>query len=400
MGTNYKRRSVMPPTLSTEYLYTRFRKKLVNTAFSIFEWSGLPYTIDEQFLTMELIEHGVIGIIKSAGSIYAVRGNVGGSINEYYKPTEFIYANPILGNGQPTINKECAVLFLTKEDMMPFAITGGLSQLIDSTALLLADNIVSLNVAQKNSRLMILAAADDDSTASSAECVLNAMYNGKPYKIAQKRLTDSLEVNPIANLRTAENMRQLIENQQYLIAHFLQELGINANYNLKRERLNTAEIELNTDCLDTLVDNMESTINFGLEKCNELFGTNISFKIKRYGEENPENEIESDSEVALTQLENESIESVSDENSAPTETESTETLTETESTETETTKTETTETETTETESTDTDSESSAPTIIIKTDEVVIEETDDSEVASTQLENESDDSDKDGDEDV
>lgn len=395
MGANYKRRSVMPPTLSTEYLYTRFRKKLVNTAFSIFEWSGLPDTIDEQFLTMELIEHGVIGIIKSAGSIYAVRGNVGGSINEYYKPTEFIYANPILGSGQPTINKECAVLFLTKEDMMPFAITGGLSQLIDSTALLLADNIVSLNVAQKNSRLMILAAADDDSTASSAECVLNAMYNGKPYKIAQKRLTDSLEVNPIANLRTAENMRQLIENQQYLIAHFLQELGINANYNLKRERLNTAEIELNTDCLDTLVDNMESTINFGLEKCNELFGTNISFKIKRYGEETPENEIESDTEVALTQLENDSTESVSDENSVPTEESN-----ETESTETETNESESTETETTETESTDTDSESSVPTIIIKTDEVVIEETDDSEVASTQLEKESDDSDKDGDEDV
>lgn len=293
--TNYKKRNVIPPILSTDYLYSRFRKKLVNTAFSIFEWSGLPETFDEQFLTMELIEHGLIGIVKSTGGLYTVRGNVGGTINEYYKPTQFVYANPILGSGSPEIGKECAVLFLTREDQTPFAVTGGLSQLIDSTALLLADNIVSLNVAQKNSRLMILAAADDDTTANSAECTLNAMYNGKPYKIAQKRLTDSLEVNPIANLRTAENMRQLIENQQYILAGFLQELGINSNYNLKRERLNTAEIELNTDCLDTLVDNMENTLNDGIDICNSLFGTSISLKIKRYGEE--------DKDVALTQQE-------------------------------------------------------------------------------------------------
>lgn len=281
----YKQRIITPPNMTTDYLYTRFRKKLVNTAFSIFDWQGLPDTIDQQFLTMELIENGNIGIINTPNGLYAVRGNIGGEINAYYKPTRYVYANPVIGGGQPEINKDCAVIFLTREDETPFSATGGLSQLINSTALLLADNIVSLNVAQKNSRLMIFASADDDSTATSAELTLNAMYQGKPYKVAQKRLTDSIEVNPVANMKTAENMRQLIENQQYILAHFLQELGINANFNLKRERLTDGEIALNSDCLDTLVDNMESTVNDGVKMCNTLFGTNITFSIKRYGEE-------------------------------------------------------------------------------------------------------------------
>lgn len=296
----YKRREIVPPNLTTDYLYTRFRKKLINTAYSIFEWSNLPESIDEQFLTMELIEHGNVGIVKTPNGLTAVRGNVGGEINQYYKPTRYIYANPVIGSGQPKINEECAVLFLTREDETPFEPTGGLSQLIDSTSLLLADNIVSLNVAQKNSRVMIFASADDDSTATSAELTLNAMYAGKPFKVAQKRLTDSIEVNPVANLKTAENMRQLIENQQYILAHFLQELGINANFNLKRERLTNGEIALNSDCLDTLVDNMENTLSKGVETCNKLYGTNITIKIKRYGEEQEQTE---NNEVAPPQPE-------------------------------------------------------------------------------------------------
>ena len=280
-----ERRNLTPPTLSTDYAFLRFRKKLVNTAHSIFEWSGLPDTVNENFLTNELIENGIVGMINTPNGLRAVRGNVGGEIDCYYRPTHFIFSNPVLGSGEPTIGENCAVLFLTSEDMTPFSPTGGLSTLIDSTALLLADNLVSLNVTQKNSRIMLLASADDENTANSAERTIIDMYNGKPYKVVNKTMTDSFDVNPLSTVRTAENMKQLIENQQYILAHFYQELGINANFNMKRERLITSEVELNTECLDTLVDDMEKTINDGLEMCNILFDTDIHLHIKRYGEE-------------------------------------------------------------------------------------------------------------------
>ena len=281
---------LLPPPLTVDYLFLRYRKKLVNTAASVFTWENLPETFDETFLNNELIEHGSIGIIKTANGLSTVRGNVGGEINEYYKPTQWIYANPVLGSGSPTIGEDVAVIFLTSEDAIPFSVHGGLSMLIDSTAMLMADNTVSLNVAQKNSRIMLTAVADNESTVNSAENVIRDMYNGKSYKVITKKLSDSFEVNPLANTRTAENMRQLIENQQYIWAQYLQELGINSNFNLKRERLTSNEVALNTYCLDTLVDDMEENVNRGLEMCNKLFGTDIKFSIRRYSIQDTDNE--------------------------------------------------------------------------------------------------------------
>ena len=299
----YKRQLKMPPSLTPEYLFTRFRKKLFNTAASIFTWEGLPPSFDEPYLNTELIENGIIGIIKQDDTLYTVRGNWGGEPNEYYKPTQFIYANPVLGSGSPTIGKNIAVIHLTTEDANPFTLTGGLSMLIDSTAMLLADNILSLNVAQKNTRAMLIADADNEQTRNSAEQVLKSLYNGEPYKVVLKKMTDSFTVNPLSTVRTADAMKQLIENHQYILSQFMQELGINSNYNMKRERLITSEVALNAECLDTLIDDIEENVNRGVDMCNSMFGTNIKFRVRRYGEENA---------VAISQLNTDNSQSDND----------------------------------------------------------------------------------------
>lgn len=287
---------IVPPTLSISFLYNRYYKKLFNIITSVFEWNNLPETFDEDYLTSTLITNGNIGIINTPNGLISVRGNVGGAINEYYKPTQYIYANPILGSGNPTINKDCAVIFLTSFDTIPTEISRGLSSLIETTAMLLAENILSLHIAQKNTRLIAFVNADNEATANSAEQMINSMYNGRPFKVISKSIADTIEVNPIANTPSiSQNMKQLIENQQYIIAQFMQEVGINANFNMKRERLTTSEVDLNADCLDTLIDNIEKTVNDGLKVCNKLYNTNISLTMKRYGEQE---EIE---DFALTQ---------------------------------------------------------------------------------------------------
>lgn len=299
----YKRQLKMPPSLTLEYLFMRFRKKLVNTAASIFTWEGLPPSFDETYLNTELIENGIIGIIKQDDTLYTVRGNWGGEPNEYYKPSQFIYANPVLGSGSPTIGENVAVIHLTTEDANPFTLTGGLSMLIDSTAMLLADNILSLNVAQKNTRAMLIADADNEQTRNSAEQVLKSLYNGEPYKVVLKKMTDSFTVNPLSTVRTADAMKQLIENHQYILSQFMQELGINSNYNMKRERLISSEVALNAECLDTLIDDIEENVNRGVDMCNSMFGTNIKFRVRRYGEENA---------VAISQQNTDEIQSDND----------------------------------------------------------------------------------------
>ena len=282
----YKDKELVATPLTFDLLFARFKKKLINTCASVFAWENLPDTFDETFLTTELIENGNIGIIKTTDGVYTVRGNVGGEVNEYYKPTRYIYANPVLGSGNPEIGKDIAVIFLTTEDTVPLCgMTGGLNVLINSTATLLADNQLSLNVAQKNSRLMLIADTDNEATRNSAERAMNDMYEGKPYKCVTKKMQDSFSVNPLVTVKPAESMRQLIENYQFIWSTFLQELGINSNFNLKRERLVSAEVALNSECMDTLIDDIEKNVQRGVDMCNSLFGTDIKFSVRRYGEE-------------------------------------------------------------------------------------------------------------------
>lgn len=284
-----EKRTFAPKNLTYEYLFARFKRKLLNTASSIFVWENLPTSIDENYLTTELIESGKIGIINTNNGLVAVRGKWGGGLNEYLKPKQFIYNNPVVGSGNPKIGKDIAVIFLTTVDTMNVEVDGGLSMLIDTTATLLSDNELSLNIAQKNTRLMLVADADSESTANSAERVLSAMYEGKPYKVVLKRFQDSLSVNPLVTIRPAENIRQLIETRQYIWSSFLQELGINSNFNMKRERLITSEVETNNECLDTLIDDIERNVNTGVDMVNTLYGTDIKFRVKRYGEEKTAN---------------------------------------------------------------------------------------------------------------
>lgn len=276
--------------------------------YSVFKWENLPVSIDEQYLSRTLIENGVAALISQGGELYAVQGNIGGELNAYYKGTSFIYANPVLGSGQPEIGKNCAVIWLTSYDEDKTVVSCGLRDLIDSTASILADNWLSLSIALKNTRLQAFITGQNESERTSAEIAMRRMYDGEPFTVALENLVGSIKVNPISEKSGAKDiLQELIEVHQYTLAMFYQELGINANFNMKRERLTTSEVDLNTECLDTIIDNIERTINKGLEIANALYSTDIKFSVRRYGEENTadigEDELVTGESVVITQPE-------------------------------------------------------------------------------------------------
>ena len=86
------------------------------------------------------------------------------------------------------------------------------------------------------------------------------------------------------NMQTAPTtnsvyITQLIELVQYYKASMYNELGLNANYNMKRERLNLGEVSMNVDVLLPYVDNMLKERQNAVEKINEMFDTEISVKL-------------------------------------------------------------------------------------------------------------------------
>src|SRR5699024_3264973 len=62
---------------------------------------------------------------------------------------------------------------------------------------------------------------------------------------------------------------------QYLKGSMYNEIGLNANFNMKRERLNTSEIEMNSEALYPIVDNMLYNRRLTIDAINDKFGTNI-----------------------------------------------------------------------------------------------------------------------------
>ena len=74
-------------------------------------------------------------------------------------------------------------------------------------------------------------------------------------------------------------LKDTIETKQYLMGSWLNELGLNANYNMKREAINESEADLNEDSLLPMIDDMLEQRKLLCENLNKKFGTNISVEL-------------------------------------------------------------------------------------------------------------------------
>lgn len=274
---------------NVESNFTYYFKTLVNKVASMIDFKNLPENIDEEFLKEQLILAGKVCFTQFNEHVYALNGNVGGEPNCYYQPQLFIIANPILGSKEVKIRHEDGgdnvdglegiLVGLTSIDKELPGEHGGLYNLIYQTAGLLADNIVSLNCAQINSRVQVAFVADDEALANTGEKVLKDMYNGKPYKILTQDILNKLTVSPIAASGTNTTIMSLIEAQANIYANFYNQLGLSYNGNLKRERINTAESELMEGSLNLNLQTIIQNLKKDIERVNELFGTSIEVDI-------------------------------------------------------------------------------------------------------------------------
>ena len=277
---------------------------LTNKCCNLFKWEGLPETVNERFLMMQLILTGRVVWFADNGNIYALNGSWGGTPNCYYEPTEWIVANPVLGSktlkvrnmdGSNSIDKlDGIVMGLTDVDLIKQNPTkGGLYRLIYQTAGLLADKISSLNVSQINGRVSQIWTADNDALARTFEEICKDIYEGHPYKVVSQDILNKVNAVPTAQTGQSNTLLNLIEAHQYILASFYNEIGLPSNWNMKRERINTAETELMTGSLDVSIYNMEKNLQAAVEKINELFGTSISV---RFNEEIKEDEADVEEE--------------------------------------------------------------------------------------------------------
>lgn len=263
-------------------LYAHFFRELYNSASRVILIDNLIPNADINFVMTHLLTVGSIAVIKLNDELYMTNGYLGGEKDVNYYGTKVVGANPILGSYELERGKDAEMVYLTPFDNIPMmsnAERGGIYSLIAFTAALLADNLCSLNTSQINGRVQVLVTAEDSTIASSAELTLKQLYAGKPYKVITEELYKRIHVNPCASSVQAHQLMELVEVQQYIRAMFWNAIGIDSNYNMKRERLISAEIESNYTALKVPITTILDNLNACFDKVNKIFGTSMRAKL-------------------------------------------------------------------------------------------------------------------------
>ena len=235
----------------------------------MFKYTNLPETIPKDMLENYLLLNGTCFIAKYNNNLYAFTGSLGGQPDEYYRPTKYVVANPALKLSKEFSIKEDGVLM--RNDEMRY----GLYPMMARYASQLAENTLTIRSADIMLRVLAMLTAPDDKTKVAADEFLKKLEDGKLGAIAENRFFDGIKLqSPPSNNGTY--LTQFIELHQYLKASFFNEIGLNANYNMKREAIGQSESSLNEDSLLPLCDDMLKCRQEDIEKVNKKFGTNIS----------------------------------------------------------------------------------------------------------------------------
>lgn len=243
-------------------------KYMLNRSNIMFQYHNLPDSIPSREIELLLQTNGFGIFIEVEGKYYIVNGGLGGEPDVYNMPTEAVISIPALKlNKTYKINEDCIVI---PNDSMYL----GLLPMYAKYCTLMNENEITMLLATVNKRIQHLLSANDDNTIESAKEFLKKVFDGEIGVIGESKLFESLKVNTTSTTSQV-SMKDLFEYEQYLKASMYNEIGLSANFNMKRERLSSSEVEANTDNLYPLVDDMLNSRRKGLEKVNEMFGLDI-----------------------------------------------------------------------------------------------------------------------------
>ena len=236
---------------------------------SMFIYEGLPDTIPARNLEIMLQINGNVFFTQVDGEYYVFTGGLGGEPDVYYEPTIYTVANPALKFSKNLKIGEDGILIRSDS----YGI--GLLPMMQKYAALMVENDFTMRIADINARIPFLISASDDRTDKSARVFLERVVDGEMGIVSDSAFLDSLKVNPTGS-EHSQRLTDLIEYQQYLKAAWFNDLGINANYNMKREAISLDEAQLNDDALLPFIDDMLDSRRIALDKINEKYGLDIS----------------------------------------------------------------------------------------------------------------------------
>lgn len=265
---------------------SEFATYFLMRVMKMFKYKGLPEEIPVDCLNKMLLQDGFCWFTKwngntltgeNADQYYVFHGRMGSVIDAYYRPTEIIISNPGANCYENfTLGKQKAGTYYGEKGVIirNDTLYHGLMPLIKRYAYLLAENLLTLRSADVFLRIISLISGQDDKTLISANEFIKSIEKGEMKAVAEGKFFEGVKMqSPPSN--NGSYLTQFIEYQQYFLGSFFNEIGLNANFNMKRESIAKSESSLNEDSMLPLCQNMLMCRQEDFNVVNEMFGLNI-----------------------------------------------------------------------------------------------------------------------------
>ena len=257
-----------------QMLIDAYMKDMQKKTLRMFEWKNLPDSIPQRELELILQLCRFAIFTKVDDKLFVFYGGLGGMPNEYYQPTQAIVVNPylkffdVLKLDDYIKNDGKAVVGWTDSTHM------GMYPMNSLDASLLAETSLTLKYQLINMRFNNVLTANDDNEKASLETMYKQVADGTGYGIivTQRLMKEkTIDAIDISNQSRQAQLKDTIETMQYLKGSWLNAVGLNANYNMKRESINESEADLNEDALIPDTDDMLECRKLIAKQLNEKF---------------------------------------------------------------------------------------------------------------------------------
>ena len=243
--------------------------RLTDMFLSLYEWEGLPDTINERYLEMSLLEQGCCIFFKDDSLGYlALRGNHMG-FNVYNEPTHFQVYAPI--GYQKELTKDNCVPIWNTFRRQPYY------YMLQQYAERLYEITVTQDINVKAQKTPIFIETDDKSLLTMTN--IYQKYSGNmPVIYGAKRLGGQ----PVNVLKTdapfVADKLQVLKNEIW--NECMTFLGIGNAKQDKKERLVADEVSANDEQIQQARDVLLDSRKIACEQINKMFGLNVSVDYK------------------------------------------------------------------------------------------------------------------------
>jgi hypothetical protein len=260
--------------------YNMYFTQLKNMAISLFEWEGLPDTINERFLEETLFENGHVAFVQDP--VYGYLGlpsNLSGTVNMYGEPIQ-IRAVSFDYSKEFDVGKDAIIIYHNNIKQPTINVARLYAQRLYEV-----ERTTDTNIKLQKFPLIVMCNEQQRLTMKN----LLMQYEGnEPIIFAHK----TLDLDSVKTIETGAPFiaDKLINYKHNLWNECMMKLGI-ANFNQqKKERLVEAETNANSDQVEAFRNGMLTMRKKACEQINKLFNLNVSvkFRIEQEGKEDGE----------------------------------------------------------------------------------------------------------------